>query len=690
MRWARTALSTFAVTALALLGTWSAGAPGAAAPVAAPAAGPTAGPPLTLVSQTPWVSAQLPWFNLAFKINPSAGPAADLHVSLTFYDRINDFSQLQQAVTSASPPTSAEGRPSDFAVTSAGPDTLTAAACVTVVPESSTTVPAGGPGACPAGDPTLVLGCTPMTGRCGDVYPVSVALERQGSSAPLARFTTFLTYQEPQAVGAGGALRVALVVPVSGGGFETTADALAEHRELPTTLAVNPDTVNTIEETHDRAGTRALAQLGTLAADEVVDQSYVPVNLAALSEAGLPGEIGAQVTRGGEVLRATGFKPTEGTWVDPSTSFSQGDAGNLAGGLKAAGALQLVLNDTDLAAGGDLADYTFAQPFSLDLGGGTTIESAAVNSTLSARFSANQANPVLSAEQLLAGLSFVHFENAYLSDHRGIVIAPPAGWQPSGAFLDALMSGLTGNQALSPVTLAQFFDQVPAGGGPNDREPTVRHLQSGDATHGITHNAADRIGVARQELGSYADAVKPAHPPELTTLSDSLLTTESRTLSAKGRAAALGAYDKQFAGVTDAITLGTEQTVTFTAQRAAIPVTVLSSAPYPVTVVVTLASDKFTFPDGNTRQLVLDRPTTSVRVTAQARTSGDRLPIEVTLQTPDGPSGQLTLARTVLTVHSTAISFVGVALTVLAGAVLLVWWLRTWRRSRRQRLRAHP
>jgi Flp pilus assembly protein TadB len=102
--------------------------------------------------------------------------------------------------------------------------------------------------------------------------------------------------------------------------------------------------------------------------------------------------------------------------------------------------------------------------------------------------------------------------------------------------------------------------------------------------------------------------------------------------------------------------------------------------------VVTLASDKFTFPDGNTRVLLLDRQTTSVRVTAQARTSGDRLPIDVSLRTPDG---QLLITRQVLTVHSTAISFVGVALTVFAGAVLLVWWLRTWRRSRRNRLRAH-
>ena len=113
--------------------------------------------------------------------------------------------------------------------------------------------------------------------------------------------------------------------------------------------------------------------------------------------------------------------------------------------------------------------------------------------------------------------------------------------------------------------------------------------------------------------------------------------------------------------------------------------TVISNVSYPVSVVVTFASDKFTFPDGNTRHLTLSHPTTSIRVEAQARGSGDRLPIDVTLRTGNG---DLVIARTVLTVHSTAISIVGIALTVLAGLVLIVWWVRTWRRSRRQRLHA--
>ena len=129
------------------------------------------------------------------------------------------------------------------------------------------------------------------------------------------------------------------------------------------------------------------------------------------------------------------------------------------------------------------------------------------------------------------------------------------------------------------------------------------------------------------------------------------------------------------------ISLAVERTITFTSRTAPIPITVLSAAPYGVRVVLSLSSDKFTFPTGSSRTLVLNHSTTSVRIEARARTSGDRLPISVTLRTPDGA---LTISRTVVTVHSTAISIVGIALTVLAGLVLLVWWIRTWRRNRRK------
>ena len=221
------------------------------------------------------------------------------------------------------------------------------------------------------------------------------------------------------------------------------------------------------------------------------------------------------------------------------------------------------------------------------------------------------------------------------------------------------------------------------------REPAVRHLQSGPARGGISKTSAQKIATARIQLDSYCCGTGRAvdgRPPEMDALSDALLGTETRGLSTVGRTAAINTYNRAFGDQIGKITIATEHTVTFTSGRAPIPITVLNDATYPVTVVMTLASDEFTFPNGNTRTLTLNRPTTSVRVVAQARSSGGRLPIDVTLHTPDG---QLLLARTELTVHSTAISFVGVALTVLAGIVLLVWWARTWRRSRRARPRAH-
>ena len=333
----------------------------------------------------------------------------------------------------------------------------------------------------------------PLADECGDVYPVSVALTRSGSSSPLARFTTFLTYQQPNAVSpTGGALRVGVVVPVTGS-VPAMADVLTDHHEAAATVAVSPAAVDQIESTRSRDGLRALEPLAALSGDQLIDQPYVPINVAALSEAGIAGEIGAQVLRGDDVLRGAGLKPDGGPWVDTASAFAEGDGGNLASGLQVAGASEAVISDDDLASDG-LNNYTFAQPFTLDLGHGSTIPAVAADSTLSTRFTAEPGDPVLGAEQLLAGLSFVHFENAFLADPRGVVVDPPPGWRPSAAFMDTLLGGLTANPALSPVTLAQLFAQVPVGGGPDDREPAVRQLQSGPASRGIRHRGAAHRG----------------------------------------------------------------------------------------------------------------------------------------------------------------------------------------------------
>jgi hypothetical protein len=237
---------------------------------------------------------------------------------------------------------------------------------------------------------------------------------------------------------------------------------------------------------------------------------------------------------------------------------------------------------------------------------------------------------------------------------------------------------LAGNPVLSPVTLSQFFAQVPKGG---NEEPASRHLQAGSPgqvrRHHGRHGAPSGHGT--RHLTSFSHAVGGhQHPAVFVELSDLLLATENRSFDPVRARRALAVFIQRFGVEVNLVSLAAQNTITFTSRTASIPVSVLSSAPFPVKVVLSLSSDKFAFPDGNARTLTLDHPTTPVRIEARSVTSGDRLPVEVTLTTPDG---QLVIARAALTVHSTSISIVGIALTVLAALVLLVWWARTWRKG---------
>jgi hypothetical protein len=679
MRWATIALCSFAALALVVAGAGSGSA--------AVAVGAGGAPDMTLLSQSLMVTPAAPWFNLSLGMSPAAGAAGDLHVNVTIYSRLDNASQLQQSI-GATPDKAVLLR--DQVPVAQGTSSLGAAVCVTVLPDGDATAPAAPAGstvACPANGPAAVLGCTPDTGTCGDVYPVSVALYRQGDGTALERFTTFMTYQEPGApgsIGTGGPLDVAFVAPVGAGtGGEVVADALAQHRDVPATIAAGPRAVSTLVTRGGKSGHRVVSELVSLAGtDQLLPQPYVPIDVAGLVGAGLAGEVAAQVDRGLQLLRQGSLHPSRGPWVDTASDLTASDGADLATGLKRTGSTRLVLSDGDLAPGGN-DQYTFAQPFSLSMGHGAHVTAAVANSQLDSRFDADRGDPVLAADQLVGSLNFVHFENADAQTRRGVVLVAPAGWKPQSAFVDTLLDGLDGNPALAAVTLDQFFARVPEGG---NQEPTSRHLQSGPGPAGAIPTAsAKRIALSRAHLTSFAAAVS-GHPAVVTELGDQLLTTEASGLTPSRRAAALDIYTKHFDTVVDAVSLAPERTITFTSRTANIPITVDSSASYPVTVVMTLASDKFEFPDGSTRTLHLDRPTTPVRVEAKARASGDNLPVEVTLRTPDG---QLVIAHDVLTVHSTSISIVGIALTVLAGLTLLVWWARTWRRGRRHRPRAH-
>ena len=75
---------------------------------------------------------------------------------------------------------------------------------------------------------------------------------------------------------------------------------------------------------------------------------------------------------------------------------------------------------------------------------------------------------------------------------------------------------------------------------------------------------------------------------------------------------------------------------------------------------------------------------TTIRFPVVTRASGT-FPLQMTVTSEDG---NLALGSARYTVRSTAVSGVGIFLTIGAGIFLAIWWLTHWRRSRRHPVRS--
>jgi hypothetical protein len=127
----------------------------------------------------------------------------------------------------------------------------------------------------------------------------------------------------------------------------------------------------------------------------------------------------------------------------------------------------------------------------------------------------------------------------------GIVVEPPASWQPSTTLLTTLLDELAGNPVLSPVTLNQFFAQVPKGG---NEEPSSRHLQGGFAPKSGVIPAATAATWPRRGPPHLVQRTRwvGISPAVFTELSDLLLATENRSFDPTERAVALAVFIQRF------------------------------------------------------------------------------------------------------------------------------------------------
>ncbi|MCB0969914.1 MAG: hypothetical protein KDA97_00115 [Acidimicrobiales bacterium] len=509
------------------------------------------------------------------------------------------------------------------------------------------------------------------------VYPIRIRLrDPNGDIATMMTALTRLPDAGQTVPGAGAALLVDLHRSPPTAAAEraepTTADptlieelvpilgALAERPTLPATFSITPDTVDRLAADPDPDAADALGQLREelrRADRELLDAPYVDIDATSLVAADLAGELAAQRDLGRQTLMALLEPPATGTWrVEDHLDVAALDA------LAATGVDRLVVPADALdgsprpSAPASLATSTGRMP-------------AAAASMSFQVGAADPDDPVRAAHLLLARLAQAGTD---AGEGSGTVVAiDPAAVAPETLRIvaDALVVGTPFYRA---TTVPAVLDATPG---------TLAALAPAVAAPLGDYPATLRT--SRASLASYASMVGDRNellaPHERT-----LAISAARDLPLDDRIADAESVQAELGEPFAAVTIPETDTVTLGARDARFPLPIRSDLDYPVQVVIELeASERLELPrDRIVQTLEPGRDVVEIRVRTLA--AGDT-PVRVTVRSPDG--GVL-LAEGRYTIRSTAVSGVGVVLTIGAAGFLALWWGRHLRRARRERREA--
>lgn len=532
------------------------------------------------------------------------------------------------------------------------------------------------------------------------LYPISVRVEVGGE--PVAELVSIVhRLAVPDDAPSPGAMRVAVVAelrnPVTLGTDGTveraasaTADvqalaSLLEASAVPLSVTAEPALLSALSSpTSDDASRAAVGRLGIqLPSHEVLSRPSLPLDPSAAAAAGQR-DLYTEWLRDGEDLLATTLSSS------PSRSTVLVDAPLSTAGaalLRDLGARLFVLPWQQYTAlDGAIGAYTdLTRLVRVDVGDGVSVDAVVVdhgpltNLTANGSSSTSTVTAIAAVADLLAARQEIVDRDEDPGRH-GITLGLPDLGVPSSEGFAEFTGLLAETPGLEPSTVDELgvrTDVQLVGGQPVTVQlpPTV----TSDLTARVSTVAQLRLdGRATASMLPSGDA-RPARWERLTSiLPTSALTDEQVATIAT-------ALDEEFTAVRGAVQVPSGFGFTLTGRSGTIPVSLYNSSDAPLEVTVQMTSSKLTFPDGPLTVVLEPQTYTEVRIAITARSNGS-IPATLLVTTPEG---RVPLAPAVpLTAKVNALNGLGNLITGAAGLVLLTWWGRHVRRSRRQRIEA--
>lgn len=505
------------------------------------------------------------------------------------------------------------------------------------------------------------------------VYPIKVRL-RDADDGLLKSFVTYLvrrpsptdTSPEPITQAKVALLTTVHQTPVLGDdgadkpldpGFTAALDGvLAQFKSrpnLPATLDVTPETADRLS--RDPAATDTLASMTEALGRkgwQLLDAPFVELDPAQLVDNDLATELTRQAELGRRTLDQALGRPLSNTWVidhpvDASTVEALGAIGvsHLVLPVSATSNGQPALPAALPGAAGGI-DVITAGTFGLDAGAA--------------------ADPVLAAHQLLGRMA----ASASLNPAGSAIIIRIDPETVDTVNMETLFAGLDEpGEYLQLTTLGTLFDDLPAADTPASLTPPS---SSGLGTYpALVRETHSLLASYKSMLIGGAEQVQAYERP--------LAVTASADLSLPTRRRLLRRQQARLGATLASVTTPVRDRVTLGARDASFPLPITSTLGQPAKVLITLeASDRLSLPS-EPIEATLSNARTIVQIPVRTQATGDT-PLSITVRTPDGRI----LAQSRYRVRSTAVSGMGVLLTIGAGGFLALWWGRHWTRTRRR------
>lgn len=452
----------------------------------------------------------------------------------------------------------------------------------------------------------------------------------------------------------------------------TQAAAVFGEAPVPLTYTLHAEVLTALH----RSGNLLDGQLVTALADTVdrgtvAATTFVDVDPDALVRSDVEHLLTDQLERGTLVADLhLEHLPDATTWI---ADADLGPAGLEA--LRTAGVARAVVPHASLE--GQRPDL-LVQPFALRAGTGH-VTALATDPGLQAHLTGPESD-ALDVQHLLADLAAIWFERPAYA--RGTVVVLPDGVLAPRAAA-ALMRGLSE----APLLEVGSVDEVVAAADPAAADGIDARVEDPDdrLVLDLAASSSPRLPSGyRAELARTRDAVdsfRSVFPDadEIAARYDERLATSVASDLEPGEALdQLVAVREDIDARNANIGMPDRGAITLPSRDGVIPLTLVNNTGEVATVVVTFASDKLEFPDGGRMELTLTEPQTPIEVPVRALASG-AFPLEMSLESPDG---RTLFVESRYTVRSTAVSGLGIVLSVTAVVVLGAWWIRTARRAR--------